>query len=448
MPDVNVYEAFKELIQRLLSGDQEVAELAAADPEGLLAAYGITDGNLDGVDFRQAVDECYHDYELAEGSKQALQSYVAAGPPPAHYEVKAPPATAGHQTPEHAVQHLQYVTYATYENNETITREIVNQQFTIDQSDNRIFAIDNSTDVSVDVGGEFDGDITVAPTASTAAGDGAVSNVGDDNVVGTGEALVAADGELNAAVGDGAVQGEQIGAANTGSLEGIQAGDQVRGASVGENTGLIAGDDVENAVVGEGNQTANLDVDASGGSSSANSGDATTGFGETNFDDRDRNTSPDQRLDGSATTGDATAGDASGGTLGDFNFNFGDGDQTNARDVQDSAVASGGEASNDQSLEVGDLDPITRKSDDPSAGELLRGLLEEEPEESGQEITQLEEVATESSQEITQLEEVATDSSQEITQLEEVATDSSQEITQLEELATDSSQEDDASLGV
>jgi hypothetical protein len=488
MPDVNVYEAFKELIQRLLSGDQEVAELAASDPEGLLAAYGITDGNLDGVDFRQAVDECYHDYELPEGSKQALQSYVAGGAAPDHYQVKTPPAAEGHQTPEHAVQHLQYVTYATYETNETVTREIVNQQFTIDQSDNRSFAIDNSTDIGIGAGSIVDGDINVAPT--TAAGDGAVANTGDDNVFGTGEgdvlsatrggevtsadrgAIVGdenirADGdgdvlnatrgsEINAATGDGAVQGERVegvntgefegalagrdvdGATNTGRFDGVQAGDDVRGAvNTGENTGVNADGRVEGTVVGDDNQTANLDIrtgGGSGGDASGTGGDVSGGggFGDARFDSRDEI----RDVDGSVTAGDGTGGtggDGGGGDVGPINLNFGSGDQTNTGDVRDSAVATGGDATNDQSLELGDLDPITRKSDDPSAGELLRGLLDQEQAQDA-------EPAPEEETDVEILPVPGPNG-----QLEE---EFGQEITQLEEVATASSQEDDASLGV
>lgn len=158
MPQVDVYEAFKELIGRLMSGDEEVAELAASDPEGLLAAYGVTDGDLAEVDFRQAVAESYDQYELPEGGRQALQSYVAGEPPPAHYEVKEPPAyTGGHQSAEQAAQHLQYVTYASYEGHEHVTQEIVNKQLTIDSSDNRSFTVDNDTDVAFDVAGDLDG---------------------------------------------------------------------------------------------------------------------------------------------------------------------------------------------------------------------------------------------------------------------------------------------------
>jgi hypothetical protein len=148
MPDVNVYEAIKELIQRLLGGDEGVAELAATDPEGLLAAYGITEASLDAVDFRQVVADCYQDYDLPESSRQALQGYVAGDPAPTHYQVKAPPPhSGGYQAPDQAVQHLQYVTYATHEHHEHITQQIVNKQFLIDSSDNRVFNIDNSADV-------------------------------------------------------------------------------------------------------------------------------------------------------------------------------------------------------------------------------------------------------------------------------------------------------------
>jgi hypothetical protein len=424
MPDVNVYEAFKELIQRLLGGDEELAELVATDPEGALSAFGVTDGDLSGVDFRQAVDECYHDYDLTDSGKQALESYVAGGEPPAHFQVKAPPAADGHHGPEQAVQHLQYVTYATYESNETVTREIINKQFTIDNSDNRVFNVDNSTAIGIDVGRDFDGDITVANT--TATGDGAI--IGDENIVndGDGDILNATRGsEINAATGDGAVQGERVegvntgefegalagrdvdGPTNTGRFDGVQAGDEVSGTvNTGENTGVIANGDVEGTVAGDGNQTANLDINTSGGSSGGAGGAGGDGRGGLNDSRNDLFDTRDSGIDGSGVGGDGiggTSGDGGSGDVGPINLNFGSGDQTNTGDVQDSAVASGGNATNDQSVrerleaeQAEDLPPVFEETDVeilpvPGPGGQLG-------QEIGQELNDLEEIATDASQ--------------------------------------------------
>lgn len=436
MPDVNVYDAFKELIQRLLGGDEEVAELAATDPEGLLAAYGITEASLDGVDFRQAVDECYHDYELSEGSKQALQSYVAGGAPPSHYEVKEPPAHSdGYQATDQAVQHLQYVTYATYEDNETVTREIVNKQFTVDQSDNRVFTIDNSTDVGVDVGRNFDGDITVAPT--NAAGDGAVANTGDENVIGTGagDVLAATGGsEINAATGDGAIQGERIESVNTGEFQGIQAGDAVNGGSVGENTGVVAGEGVDNPVVGDENRTANLDVSTAagaGGNASGTGGDGEGGLDDSRVDFFETDTR-DAAVDGSGTGGDGTGGtggDGGSGDVGPINLNFGDGDQSTTNvdgDVRNSAVSAEGDAENTFNEGERVFPLATPSPNEEAAGELREATeVELEPEAAAQESSAVEAGINGGSAEVEELSETAP----------------------VEELS-EAAAEDDASLGV
>jgi hypothetical protein len=352
MANIDVYEAFKELIRKLLEGDEEVAELAASDPEGLLAAYGVTDVDLAGVDFRQAVADCYHDYDLPGGNKQALESYVAGVGGPAHYEVREPPSYSGGPQPvDHAVQHLQYVTYAAYEHNENITTEIINRQLFVDNSDNRSFLVDNRTEVSVDVAGDLDGDVNVAATNATATGDGAVAG-GDD---------------LTAATGDGAVAGGRDVLANTG-----------------ENSGLLADGDVRNAVIGEGNQTANLDIDTSGGAggsadafggdASGTGGNASGCGGEDGFDQADGIGGDASGPGGNAGATGGSAGGGAGGDVGPINFNFGGGDQaatTVGRDVDNSAVAGIGDADNVADNRVDDGSALATGRGDASGSQSI-----------------------------------------------------------------------------
>lgn len=256
MADVDVYQSLKELLQKLFSGDEEVAELAATAPEGLLAAYGLTDAALDGDEFRQAVADTYQDYELPPDSQQALASYVAGGPAPEHYPVHAPASSGDdHPAMEQAVQHLQYVTYASYENNETITREI-QQQITVDNSDQRVF--DNRTELGLDVGGDLDGDITVAPVpangdGAVAAGAGSTVTAGDDNQVaaldidtggGDGGDASGGFGDRDAAGGDGG----DVGPINLNFGEGDQQHTAIDG-DLRESAVATGGGDAQTTVV-------------------------------------------------------------------------------------------------------------------------------------------------------------------------------------------------------
>lgn len=237
---VDVAQAIKDLIQRIL-GDRDTALQYAEDPEGTLAAQGITDGDLSGVDMFQLVGETC-------GSVPGLQnygpSYSSGGGGGGGGSTHAPPPSATGHSVEQVMQHLNYVTYVAYEGDETITN-IIDQSTNIDQSQN----------VDVDVAGDLTGDITVdsndtnvnatgegaaaAADGSAVSGDGSAASqtgpafVGDDNLVNTGVNL----GQQQ--TGDNSNQGIALGGdvvQNTGEFTGQQAGDNANatGSAFGE----------------------------------------------------------------------------------------------------------------------------------------------------------------------------------------------------------------------
>lgn len=237
---VDVAQAIKDLIQRIL-GDRDTALQYAEDPEGTLAAQGITDGDLSGVDMFQLVGETC-------GSVPGLQnygpSYSSGGGGGGGGATHAPPPSATGHSVEQVMQHLNYVTYVAYEGDETITN-IIDQSTNIDQSQN----------VDVDVAGDLTGDITVdsndtnvnatgegaaaAADGSAVSGDGSAASqtgpafVGDDNLVNTGVNL----GQQQ--TGDNSNQGIALGGdvvQNTGEFTGQQAGDNANatGSAFGE----------------------------------------------------------------------------------------------------------------------------------------------------------------------------------------------------------------------
>lgn len=251
---VDVAQAIKELIQRIL-GDRDTALQYAEDPEGTLAAQGITDGDLSGVDMFQLVGETC-------GSVPGLQnygpSYASSGGGGGGGATPPPPSATGHSV-EQVMQHLNYVTYVAYEGDETITN-IIDQSTNIDQSQN----------VDVDVAGNLHGDITVdshdtnvnatgegaaaAAGGSAVSGDGSAASqsgpaiVGDDNLVNTGINL----GQQN--TGDNAAQGIALGGdvvQNTGEFTGQQAGDNANAAGSAFGDGAEA-TNLQNVTTGPG----------------------------------------------------------------------------------------------------------------------------------------------------------------------------------------------------
>jgi hypothetical protein len=274
---VNVAEELKNFIQSLMT-DRSFAAHYAEDPRGMLAAQGVTDHDLSGVDMPSAVREVCADPAVSQETRSALQSYTGGSSGPVH--------TAGAQSVEHVVQHLNYVTYQTYEGDDYITNLIDN-------------SVDNSVDV--DVNGNVFGDVDV-------------------NAV-TGE-----QGQI--------IDGDNFGQANTGDGA-VLAGDDAKGVNTGVNTGINAGGDVENAVVGDNNETAQISGSADQSAIGFGDGDVTNLGGAdiddaaVNFGDGDATNVSDNTLDdGSAI---AVGGNASG-------TNIEDNDTTVTTTVEDNDV--------------------------------------------------------------------------------------------------------------
>ncbi|GAB1510569.1 hypothetical protein [Actinophytocola sp. KF-1] len=206
---VNVSEALRDFIHNLMT-DRQFAGNYAEDPQGMLAAQGVTDHDLSGVDVNAAVRDVCADPSVPAEARTAVQN---SGPPPS--------SGASHSV-DSVVQHLNHITYATYEGDDYITN-----------------LIDQSVDNSVDVSGPVFGDLDVV----------------------TGE-----KGQI--------IDGPNFGNANTGDGA-VQAGRDAEGVNTGINTGINAGGDVEDAVVGDGNQTAQVDGSADGSVFNFGDGDVT-----------------------------------------------------------------------------------------------------------------------------------------------------------------------------
>jgi hypothetical protein len=280
---VNVGDALKDFIRNLMT-DKQFAGHYAEDPQGMLAAQGVTDHDLSGVDVQGAVNEVCADPSVPAEARNAVQSH------------SAPPASAGHGV-ENVVQHLNYVTYATYEGDDYITN-----------------LIDNSVDVSGPV-------------------------FGDVNAV-TGD-----QGQI--------IDGPNFGQANTGDGA-VQAGDDASGVNTGVNTGINAGGDVDHAVVGDGNETVQVEGSADGSAFGFGDGDVTNlpnadiDDSAVSFGDGDAtNVSGNDLDDGSAI---AVGGSASGSNIED-NDTFEDNDTTVVTTVEDNDTTV-----DDHSVDVQDND--------------------------------------------------------------------------------------------
>lgn len=253
---VNVTEIVQEFVRNLMS-DREFAAQYAEDPHGMLAAQGVTDHDVSADDVQSAVREVCADPSVPAEARSAVQNHSAPAP-----------VGGATQSVDSVVQHLNYVTYATYEGDDYITN-----------------LIDQSVDNSVDVTGTV---------------------LGDVNAV-TGE-----QGQI--------IDGDNFGQANTGDGA-VQAGDDASGVNTGVNTGINAGDDVENAVVGDGNESAQISGSADqsaigfGEGAVTNLGGADIDDAAVNFGDGDATNVSDNTLDdGSAI---AVGGDAGGTNIED-----------------------------------------------------------------------------------------------------------------------------------
>lgn len=300
-------QAIQALVNKIFSGDQQAALQYAEDPDGTLAEQGISDADLSGLDMRQLVADCAEGHDLPYSTQQAMQSYTSGGGGPS-YPVSAPPATS--HTASEVVQHLNYVTYATYEGDEQITQQLISYE---DYSTN----IDNSVDVEVD--GDVEGDFDLETNNVSATGDGAVAAGEDAEGVATGDGAVAAGEDVeNAATGDGSqiIDGDNLGQANTGDGAVQSGGDIEAPVNTGDFDGVQADGDVENSVVGDDNQTAQVSGDADNSTFNFGDGDVTN-FGEADIDDsavsvgggEATNVSDNELEEGSAIS---TGGDAEG----------------------------------------------------------------------------------------------------------------------------------------
>jgi len=281
---VNASEALKDFIHNLMS-DRQFAGNYAEDPQGMLAAQGVTDHDLSAVDLERAVREVCADPSVPTEARTAVQN---SGPPPS--------SGGGSHSVDSVVQHLNHVTYATYEGDDYITN-----------------LIDQSVDNSVDVSGPVFGDVNAV----------------------TGE-----QGQI--------IDGPNFGQANTGDGA-VQAGDDASGVNTGVNTGINAGGDVENAVVGDGNQTAQVSGDADGSVFNFGDGDVNN-LGNADIDD-----SSLAFGDGDATTiSDVTVDDGSAIAVGGGNAsgsNVEDNDTTVVTTVEDNDTTI-----NDNDVSVQDND--------------------------------------------------------------------------------------------
>lgn len=209
---VDVSELFRDFFSRVF-GDREVAENFVADPEGVLAAEGIADADLSGVNVAQVAAVVAQESALPPETKDAVAQLATDGGGGGEQNSgDGGPATDGGQPPLEQI--VQTVTELV-----TVVHQDIDQSTSFfDQST----TIDNSVDVDVDG----------ANASVVTTGDGSQA-IGGDN-----------DGQAN--TGDGAVL----------------AGDDVENINTGENSGVVGDGDNTfgdgNVNFGEGNDLANL----------------------------------------------------------------------------------------------------------------------------------------------------------------------------------------------
>lgn len=219
-------DLLRSIVQRII-GDPAEAQAYSQNPAEYLAAHGVADHDLSDVDIRPLIVEAAASCGLPETTMAKVDAYgkgespapgyVGDSPAPATSPAPGgqaspvappavappPPASPAGMTPLQSVeQHINYVTYVTHESNTSIVQNLIDNSTTID----------NSSNVSVDVGGNVYGDIDLTNEVANvnATGDGAVavgddlkdSNIntgsGDQNVVGTinaNESAVAVGGD-------------------------------------------------------------------------------------------------------------------------------------------------------------------------------------------------------------------------------------------------------------
>lgn len=206
---VNVSEVIQEFIRNLLT-DRTFAAQYAGDPNGMLAAQGLTDHDLSGVDMPGAVQAACADPSVSPETRSAVQGY-SGGPGGGH--------SGPTQGVEQVIQHLNYVTYQTYEGDDYIT---------------------NMIDNSVNVTGTVLGDVDI----NNASGDGSQIIDGDNlGQANTGDGVVQAGDDVeDTVVGDDNKTANVDGSAD-GSVFNFGEGDasNVSGNTLEEGSAISSG---------------------------------------------------------------------------------------------------------------------------------------------------------------------------------------------------------------
>jgi hypothetical protein len=239
------YEAIQQVIRKIL-GDRDEAAAYAEDPKGYLASEGVADYDLSSVNMQQVVQQTALGGDMPAATKQAVQQSYAGGD--GGYQAPPTAPAAGQAPADHLVQHINHVTHITYEGDDYITQQLINQE-----------NYDYSSYTNVNMEGKFYGDVAVDASTVTAT-DGGIASTGSGDVVGaTGDGAVAAGRDAEGvATGDGAVAaGRDINApVNTGEFTGAQAGGDIGTSVVGDNNTTLS--DISGSNVNLGGEQTNV----------------------------------------------------------------------------------------------------------------------------------------------------------------------------------------------
>lgn len=270
------YQAIYQLVQKIV-GDRAEAASYAEDPYGYVAAEGIEYDPAAGTELGSVVQQAVQDSSAPAHVQQTIQQgyagggYGGGGGGPAYPPPPAAPA-AGQPPADYLVQHVNYVTHATYEGDDYINQQLANVEH-YDYSTNIDASVDNSVDNSVSLDGAYvQGDVTVDQDNVT----GDLNTVGNDFSVDTDvktevntEVDIDADGGSSVAYGDGSYSsGSQYVDADNSN---VQTGDGYANQNLDQtndvdtfavnsqvNTETAIGDDIDqdaaNLAVGAGEQ--------------------------------------------------------------------------------------------------------------------------------------------------------------------------------------------------